>query len=118
MTVYQDIGESTHYGSKFKLLETSGRRMNIDVNNLGVLFCLPIRRDSPSIHASEESEFDLHGLLLRPTMKRYGEFRRIGSFRCSHDRESLRLPQTSTANISRRFYDDWDGHDQYTFTII
>jgi hypothetical protein len=65
----------------------------------------------------------LTGLLLLPTGKRNGQYRRVGQFELSehwfkHEKESIEPLTGSTGIMDKRFYMSKHKHGQYTISVV
>jgi hypothetical protein len=73
-------------------------------------------------YSEVHSHRTLKGLLLMPTQKEKGEFRRVGQFEVLYDevynKTSTEAMKRSTVTLDPEYYESADGQSQYIMTII
>jgi hypothetical protein len=132
INIYWDTQEleatfgKTYSGSSVWRYSTYGTNRNVSegLNPLDV-FYLPVRIMDSDPDGSDYESPMLTGLLLLPTGKHKGEYRRVGQFELSErslpydQREESFKPLTKpTGLMDGRFYLAKQKHGQYTFNVV
>jgi hypothetical protein len=100
----------------------TGKGSSGNMNSLDV-FYMPVRIMDADPDGSDYEQPMLTGLLLLPTGKQKGEYRRVGQFELSkrwtrHDEESIEPLTETTRILDNRFLVSRRKHGQYTVCII